>query len=277
MSSYLINKRIDIHKTSQYRLSIQADLSGFSFAIVDDDAARCLQLHRHAFPNTQDSNDIYTEAVTWCQRHPQLKVLYSSVQCTYCAPFFTLVPESTFIPDKAATILQSVHILNDLDEIYFHPLSQFGAMCIYSVPNSITAPFLKNQSSIRFYSIAIPLIQMAMLLYGHTRILFFYREQYLYLTLMKEQQLLLCNAYYAPEFITALYFLFFVLHQWQLNPESLRLYISGQIVKRDRQLLHNYFPLISILIDDSIALSSSELNLLYSTILHPICASQEDF
>ncbi|MCL2727689.1 MAG: DUF3822 family protein [Bacteroidales bacterium] len=273
---YLINKRIDLTRTFKYRLSIQADLSGFSFAILDDAAATCLQLHHHPFPNTiDDLNDLYTEAVSWRQKYSQLKHFFSSAQCVYCAPYFTLIPESIFVPEKAATILQSIHTIHDLDEVYYHPLPQFEAVCIYSVPNSITAPILKSQSAIRFYSIAIPLIQMTIPLYGHARALFFYQDQYLYLTLMKEKQLLLCNAYHAPEFTTALFFLFFVLHQWQLNPETIRLYIGGQISRENRQLLHNYFPLISILHENSVKLSSLENNLLYSTILHPVCASSE--
>ena len=272
---YLINKRIDLNRTFIYRLSIQADLSGFSFAILDDHAATCLQLHHHPFLKTTDLNDLYSEAVSWRQKYPQLKSFFSSAQCIYNAPFFTLVPESIFVPEKAAAILQSIHAIHDLDEVYYHPLPQFDAICIYSVPNSITAPMLKNQSATRFYSIAIPLIQMTTSLYGSTRALFFYRDQYLYLTLMKEEQLLLCNAYHAPEFTTALYFLFFALHQWQLNSETIRLYIGGQIPKENRQLLHNYFPWVSILYDDAIKLSSLENNLLYSTILHPVCASSE--
>jgi len=272
---YLINKRLDLTKSFRYRLSIQADLSGFSFAILNDEAATCLQLLHHPFPNTQDHNDMYTEVVTCRQKYPQLKALFSSVQCVWCAPFFTLIPESAFIPDNAAAILQSVHTINDLDEIYFYPLQQFGAICIYSIPNSISAPLFKIQPAIRFYSIAVPMIQMTAPLYGHTRVLFFYRNQYLYLTLMKEKQLLLCNAYHAPEFTTALYFLFFALHQWQLNPESLCLYISGQISKQNRQLLHNYFPLIHFLSGDPFTLHSSEHTLLYNTILHSICASSE--
>ena len=272
--SYLINKRIDLTRTFRYRLSIQVDLSGFSFAILDDKEL-CRQLHHHTIPDTQDHNDIYTEIVAWFKKYPQLKSYYSSVQCVYIAPFFTLVPETIFIPDKAAMYLRSIHTINDLDEVYFHPLSSVGAVCIYSIPNSITAPILKNQATTHFYSIAILLTQMAAPLYGHTRALFFYRNQYLYLTLMKEQQLLLCNAYQAPDFNTALYFLFFVLHQWQLNPDSLRLYISGQITTQNRKLLHRYFPLISILSDDAVSLSSLERVLHYSTILHSICELSE--
>ena len=248
-------------------------MSGFSFAVLDDAAALCRQLHYYTFSGTQDHNDIYAEMVSWSRKFPQLKSFYSSVQCVYCAPSFTFVPESVFVPDKAAAILQSIHPINDLDEVYFHALPHLGAICIYAIPNSITAPLLKSQPAASFYSIAIPLIQIAMPLYGHTRVLFFYRNQYLYLILIKEQQLLLCNAFHAPDFNTALYFLFFALHQWQLNPESLRLYISGQITKPNRQLLHNYFPIVSLLPQNAITLSSSEVTLQYSTILHPICAS----
>ena len=270
---YTINKRIDLSRTSRYRLSIQAFLSGFSFAILDEAAARCHQLHCHAFSNTKDHNDVYSEAVLWCQKHPQLKYLYASAQCVYCAPTFTFVPESLFDPHKAAAILQSVYAINDLDEVHFHPLPHIGATCIYAIPNSIIAPLLRQQPAIRFYSIAVPLIQMATPLYGHTRILYFYHDHFLYLTLMREQQLLLCNAYYAPDCNTALYFLFLVLQQWQLNPDSIRLYISGQLSKHHRQTLLHYFPLISILTHDAISLPSREHTLHYGTILHTVCAS----
>ncbi|MDR2584879.1 MAG: DUF3822 family protein [Prevotellaceae bacterium] len=273
--SYLINKRIDFTKSFLYRLSIQADLSGFSFAILNDHTATCLQLLRHSFAETFDHNDIYSEVTTLCKKFPQLKARFSSVQCVWCAPFFTLIPSSSFVPDKAAYILQSMHSINDLDEVYFYPLPQFDAICIYSVPNSITAPLVKNQPTIRFFSIAPLLIQAATPLFGHTRVLFHYQYQTLYLTLMRDKELLLCNAYQAPEFTNALYFLFFALRQWQLNPESLRLYINGQISKQNRQLLHNYFPLISILSDSAISLPSSEYALLYNTILHQICVSSE--
>jgi hypothetical protein len=273
--SYLINKRVELSKTTRYRLSIQVGLSGFSFAVCNDIAGTCLQLHHYSFLDTQDHNDIYTEAITWCNKHPVLKKVFASAQCVYISPSFTLIPESAFLPTNAASILQSIHNISDLDEVYFYHLPQFGATCIYSIPNSITAPILKNQSSIRFYSIAVQLIQMTMSLYGHTRALFFYRNQHLYLIVMKEHRLLLCNAYHAEEFNTALYFLFFSLHQWQLNPESLRLYISGQISKQNRQILHTYFPKIAILSNDSIGFSTSELNLQYSTILHS-CESSEE-
>lgn len=269
----VINKRIDLTRTSQYRLSIQASLNGFSFAILDEAAALCRQLYHYTFSTAQEHEDVYSEMVTLCQKYPQLKYLYSSTQCVYCAPSFTLVPEPLFVPDKAASILQSIHAINDLDEVYFHALRPLGAVCVYAIPNSITAPLIKKQPATRFCSIAVSLIEMAASLLGHTRILLFYQNQHLYLTLMKEQQLLLCNAFHAPEFNTALYYLFFVLHQWQLNPETLRLYISGQISRPHRRLLHNYFPMLSILSSETILLPSLEHALQYNTILHPVCAS----
>ena len=269
----IINKRIDHTETSRYRLSIQACLSGFSFAILDEAAALCRRLHCHTFSNPHDQDDVYTEMVMWCQRHLDLKYHYASAQCVYCSPSFSLVPESLFSPDKAAAILRSIHTINDLDEIHYHPLPQLGAICVFAIPNSITAPLLKSQPATQFYSIAVPLVQMATPLVGHTRILFFYQEQTLYLTLMRDQQLLLCNAFSAPEFNTALYFLFFVLHQWQLNPDSIRLYISGQITKQHRQILFNYFPLISVLSHEVISLPSLEETLQFSTILYPVCES----
>ena len=267
----IINKSIDLSRTTRYRLSIHAFLNGFSFAVLDEAASLCRQLHYYAFSSPFDHNDVYTEMTTSCRNHSQLKYNYSTAQCVFCSPSFTLVPHSLFVPEKAAAILKSIHTINELDEVYFHDLPRLGVTCVYSIPNAITAPLLKNQPATRFFPIASSLIQMVTPLLGHTRILFFYWDSFLYLTLMKEQQLLLCNAFHAPDFHTALYFLFLVLHQWQLNPDSLRLYISGEITKQNRKMLHNYFPSVVILFHEAISLPNLEHTLRFGTILHHVC------
>lgn len=248
-----INKRIDLTKAASYRLSIQAYLNGFSFAVLDDAAATCLQLHHHAFPLSTDYNELYSETVTWCNKFLPTNVPFVQVHCSFCAPSFTLVPGSVFTPEKAAQILGAMHPINDLDEVYYYTLLELDAVCIYAVPNAITTPILKVFKETRFYSVAITLIRCMMSLSGHTRILSYFHNGYLYLVLMKEQQLLLCNAYQAPQHQTALYFLFLALQQWQLNPESIHLYMAGTCSKELVQLFSRYFPRIVSLAETKIA------------------------
>ncbi|MCL2502020.1 MAG: DUF3822 family protein [Bacteroidales bacterium] len=274
---HIINKRIDLSGSALYRLSIQADLNGFSFAVLDDTTASCRMLHSYALPACSDYDELYTETAVWCKKFLPAQVPYVYAHCSFCAPSFTLVPNEVFVPEKAAQFLQSIHQINDLDEVSFYTLPELNAVCIYSIPNTLTSPILKAVKKTHFYSVAIPLIRIALSLPGHTRALFYYHNDHLYLGLMREQELLLCNAYEAPQANTALYFLFLSLHQWQLNPESILLYIAGQCSKSLIQLLSRYFPKIIALSDAKIMLQSQELNMRYSLMLHPVppCASSE--
>ena len=275
--SYLINKRIDLSGQVPYRLSIQADLNGFSFAVLDDTTESCRMLHHHTLPEFTDYNELFTETTLWCKNYLPTNVPYSIAHCSFCSPVFTLIPDAVFIPEKAAQFLQSIHQINDLDEVYFYTLPEIHAVCIYAIPNALTTPILKAVKKTRFYSLSIPLISIIRSLPGHTRALFYYHNNCLYLGLVKEQQLLLCNAYEATQANTALYFLFLALHQWQLNPESTLLYAAGQCSKSLIQLLARYFPKLVSLSNNKIVLPSQELNIKYSLLLHsiPPCASSE--
>ncbi|MCL1974142.1 MAG: DUF3822 family protein [Bacteroidetes bacterium] len=275
---YFINKRIEVSRSTPYRLSIQADLNGFSFAVLDDATASCRMLHHHPLPVFTDYNELYTETALWCKKFLPTNVPYSLAHCSFCSPFFTLVPDTVFVPEKAAQILASIHHIHDLDEVYYYPLPPLKAVCIYSIPNALATPILKAVKKTRFYSVAIPLIKIATSLPGHTRVLFYPHQDYLYLGLVREQQLLLCNAYEAPQVNTALYFLFLALHQWQLNPESILLYLAGMCSKPLIQLLSRYFPRIISLTDNNFRLPSQEMNMQYSLMFHPIppCALSED-
>jgi hypothetical protein len=260
-----------------YRLSVQAGLNDCSFIVINDAAATCLSLHRFLYQSVSDDNERQKDLEGWLHKLRSKNAYHTVSQCCICLPSFTLVPSTVFHPETAAQLLKAVHPLGDLDEVYHFHLDSPELVCVYSIPQYLSQSLIKHYKHTQFYSIAIPILQRIIRLEGHTRALFFYWDQHLYLALARADQLLLCNAYKAPQFETALYFLFAALHQWQLNPMSLRLHISGQLQNIHLNLLCRYFPHILSLSDPEIALENDSLNLQHSLILHPLCASSEAY
>ena len=258
-----------------YRLSVQAGLNDCSFIVINDAAATCLSLHRFLYQSISDDNERQKDLEGWLRKLHSQNTRYAVSQCCVCTPSFTLVPSMVFNPDIASRLLKAVHPVGDLDEVYHYQLDTPDVVCIYSIPQYLSHSLIKHSKHTQFYSIAIPILRRIMRLEGHSRALFFYWNQHLYLALARANQLLLCNAYKAPQFADALYFLFAALHQWQLNPMSLRLHISGQLQNAHFNLLCRYFPHVLALSDPEIALNNDVLNLQHSLILHPLCALSE--
>ena len=260
-----------------YRLSVQASQNDCSFIVINEVAATCLSLHHFLYPPGVDDNERQKDLEGWLRkigaRHPH----FAESQCCVCAPSFTLVPSLVFSPDTAASLLKAVCPIGDLDEVSHYALGFNDMVCIYSVPQYLSQSFIKHHKHTQFYSIAVPILQKIRHLDGHSRALFFYWDQHLYLALAEADQILLCNAYKAAHFETALYYLFSALHQWQLNPMSLRLHISGQLQSAHTNLLCQYFPHVLSLSDPEITLYNDNLNLQHSLIFHPLCASSEAY
>ena len=236
-----------------------------------------MSLQHFLYQATLDDNERQKAFEGWLRKLSAQRRFYAVSQCCVCAPSFTLVPSKVFSPNTAASLLKAVYPIDDLDEVAHYSLEALDMVCIYSTPQYLSQSMIMHHKHTQFYSIAIPILQRIMRLEGHCRALFFYWDQHLYLALAREDQLLLCNAYKATQFETALYFLFAVLHQWQLNPVSLRLHVGGQLQNAHLNTLCRYFPHVLALSDPEISLDSDIHNLRYSMFLHPLCASSEAY
>jgi hypothetical protein len=63
----------------------------------------------------------------------------------------------------------------------------------------------------------------------------------LHLALGAGDKLLLANSYEAKDFTTALYYIFAVLHDFQINPRMTTLYYKGDLAYENMELLFSYF------------------------------------
>ena len=66
-------------------------------------------------------------------------------------------------------------------------------------------------------------------------------DGWLYLVIAQGRTLLLCNAYAAPDFTTAEYFIFLAMKKLQLNPEMSTVYFRTPLAEDDEMSLYRYF------------------------------------
>lgn len=220
-------------------LSIQLDLDGLSFVCPGQ-----TRVQTHSFPHASANPDIVLDNLTRAFREtPALTARYP--QCSVVLPTrkFTWVPLELFRPEKAKDLLHAMHPLDELDEVNTYVEERVQAACLYALPADITAKVTQFQKNSLFLASILPCVRFLMDRPEPSRALIFFSYDTSYLVMAQQDRLLLANAYPGTHSLSALYFLLLALKQWQMNPQSLRLYVGGKdLSAKEKAQLSRYIP-----------------------------------
>jgi len=78
----------------------------------------------------------------------------------------------------------------------------------------------------------------------YNKIVASYKDSYLYLAISQGKSLLLCNAFQAPDFTTAEYFIFLAMKKLQLNPEMSTICFRTDLSVEEEMSLYRYFKMV---------------------------------
>ena len=146
---------------------------------------------------------------------------------------FTLVPVNFFEPAAARQALADVAILKDGDKVDYKEIPAYSAVLVYSISGDATAPpemfsILQELSSCPEYN----------------KLLCSWRGGELSLAIAQGRSLLLANAYKAPDFVTAQYFIFLAMKSLQLNPEVTTIRFRHPLSAEQEMALYRYFKAV---------------------------------
>ena len=243
----LLNKNIAQQNTEQLRLSIQIDLSGFSFIIKDIKSGEILYHARESLPaNIHRVEDIEEYLDKFVKNEPLFIKRYNSVSVYFDTEKYTLIPAPLYRTGSDKDLLGQLYNLGEMDEIHTLDLPDFDTVMIYAIPNSITAPIHKICDNINFYPISLPLLQNNNRTVGvsNNRISVYYKKEAIHIVATSGRQLKLAGAYPAKDFITGTYFIFNSAKEVMFNPEHTSVYLYGHNITKDIQLLNRYFKKI---------------------------------
>ena len=259
---------------THHRLSIHIGVNGLSFVIQDTHSQECLlwQNHTYSFPGN-DYNEWAKEVGNVFRQEDILQKRFNHCDVMIDTHKHTLIPSSIFEAEQAIEVLRQLFEVAYLDEVNYSGLVSQEATCIYALPAPVNAMVFKYQHKARFYASVMPLLHFIIGQKEYSRALMHYTHSHVDLVLMQGERLLLCNSYAIDRFSTALYFLLFALKQWQLNPGSLNLYISGPFKPTHTKQLCNYFPSVTVATSPTGLFPSEALSLQYGPHFFPVCES----
>ena len=215
--------------TGNSRLSIQLSSNGYLYRIYDGDK----------LISKSDWIQVENEI-----SQPEFEYDYVQVTISILTPKVSIFPSQFFLKEYARELLTEVVKLTDKDIVTYSKDDILEIVTIFSTEvNNSNLDNLKNRfEKVELKSELALLLNEIHLIEDYNKILVSYLDGYLYLVIANDGKTLrLANVFKAADFTTALYFLFYALKKFQINPEISTLYVRTPLEEGQNILLYRYF------------------------------------
>jgi len=257
----------ELGKTTDNRLSIQADLNGFSFSVIDDSRKKVLYLYKSDFNWDKGHTDIFLRHVESCiKSQPIFRKTYGVVDIIYDTPKYVLIPRQLYKKGEELQLLTKLHTLEDLEEIDLVDFPDKDIVIIFAV-NSTFLNYIKEvQPNFRIFPAIYPVLVHALDFSDINKIFFKYNRGEASTIAYEDKRLVFCNNFKAIHFNTALYYLFLTLKQIQFNPEQTTIFVSGSIPESELMNMTKYFSKIKYFRNIDLSLDDPESEMRYASL-----------
>lgn len=229
------------------RLTIQIDLSGFSFKITDP-SGEILNSGEKSFPSGVLSASELESILK--KEFSSLSVLskkYGQTDVVVETPTFTLVPTTLYNKENEKIILSQIHRVEEMDEVMSLELPEHEATLIYAIPNAISSRVFKIQKKAKYYPIIYPMIRKMSEYKENNKVCIHLSKNHIHIVATERDRLLLAGSYPAQDFVTAQYYIFLVIKEVMFNPEFTTLQVMGELTKTQKKDLAKYFKGVNII------------------------------
>jgi hypothetical protein len=226
----LVDKSFDLKFTSEYHISIQAGLDGFSFCILDVRKNKYVAL-RH-FPLIVGKPQFLSKKIeTIFEEEDKLNASYQTVSITYSTNKATLIPKVFAIPDQVHQFADFTNELNRNEDVLTDDLPGLNYQLIYSYPKELISLFNRKYSEFKIRHKSVPFLLSALNQCNEKKntVLINFEKKYVRLIVLKGLQLTLYNSFYFKNESDFLYYTLNICHSLNIDPEHDEIMIGGYV------------------------------------------------
>jgi len=225
-----IDESFDIKLASEYHISIQIGLDGFSFCILDTRRNKYV-VFQHIPLIVGKLQFLARKIETIFDQEEKLNASFNSVSVTYSTNMATLVPKEY---SESAHFHKIASVTSDLsrnEDIGIDDLPGFSYQLVYSYPKEIMTLLHRKYTDFNFRHKSIPLIVSAVDQRTEKKntLLINFEKKYIRMIALKDMQIELYNSFY---FKNESDFLYYTLNSWQslqFDPERDEILIGGYV------------------------------------------------
>jgi len=234
-----IDETLDINTTQSYELSIQLNLNGLSFCLLDTIRNKYIALQNYSLKPDNSFDDYLDSIESLLKSNELLNQKFKSVKLIWLSNKNTLIPSSLFITTNLKSYFEFNQKINDLDEIHYTELKYANAYSVFTIPNQIATIFTRLYPKIRFYNQQSPIIEYALFnSNSNEHKVYVNVESYFFdLTITYANKLLIYNNFIYKNAVDMLYYIMYSFDQLNINAETTELILSGDITKNSQDHL----------------------------------------
>ncbi|SHJ69125.1 Protein of unknown function [Tangfeifania diversioriginum] len=253
MHDLITDQSFEPKNISEYKLSIQVSLDGFSFFVTHKTERRLLAL-KSTRVTISSEKFLARRFAEWANSEEILSKPFSSVTICFITPKFTLVPNELYEKNKASSLVNLLFDAQVKSQIIANAIDELSTTLLFSIPVELKNEFDKVFNSYTLIHTGKVLAQQSLQLIGpqETGLTLFFSPDNFSLFLHKEGTLILTNSFTYSHPNDVLYYSLTALKQYKIAPKQCKVLISGQIEKESDYitLLKNYFGQTYFLLPD---------------------------
>jgi len=234
-----VDETLDINLTQSYYLSIQLNLDGLSFCILDPVREKYIAFESKSFPKDQIFDDYLNILEDYLDNHELLKLKFKASRLIWISNKNTLIPNSFFNIENLKKYFEFNQKLGDLDEIHYSGLKFVDAYSVFIIPNQVASIFSRRFKNIVFYNQQIPFIEQALFKHHseNKKVIVHVNHQFIDVAITENNKLLLYNNFLYKNEMDMVYFILYVFDQFGLDTQHTELILSGIIDQKDHALI----------------------------------------
>ncbi len=265
----IVNSQPQLGKTTEYRLSIQADLNGFSFSIQSS-AKELLFLFQSDFKPVYGDLDLFNQQCKELfETIPLLRSKFKSVDLVVNNHKFVAIPSDLYDRDSAFFEFSKIHKLDDLEYINTIDVPKYNMKLVYCADSTLVNIISQYHSNLNIYPASYLFISSLCYYQEHNKVLFSFDGESVSIVALDGNKLIFLNSFPAIHFNSALYFLLLSVKEIQFNPEQTTVFVNGKISDLEISDMAKYFSQIKYFRNPEIPLGAAERELRYSLMMFP--------
>ncbi|RMA64194.1 DUF3822 family protein [Ulvibacter antarcticus] len=234
------------------RLSVQVSLTGLSFLVTDTNSGISQFFTKKRFSAISNPEEVLLSIQRVFSENIELQTEFGEIVVIYSNEIYAIVPEILFDESRASEylkfnskILSNDYIANDL-------IKDQKLVVVYIPYVNINNYFFEKYGSFKYYHGVSVLLKNIMNLEKYaivSKVYLHVREGQFDCIILKGSSLQLCNtySYRSPE--DFIYYILFSFEQLGINPETVPVFLSGEIEEGDDiyKQLYTYIRSISFI------------------------------
>lgn len=224
----LVDHSFDLKRTSEYHLSIQLGLDGFSFCILDISRNKYIAF-RHIPLIVGKVQFLPQKIEILFEEEEKLNASFHSVSITYSGINATLFPKEFSMASDSLKLEALTGETNRTEEIRTEDLPGFNYQIVYSFPRQIINLFNRKYTEFRFKHKSIPLLATVLDQRNEktNSLLINFEKKYIRMIALKGSQIVLYNSFYFKNESDFLFHTLNVWHNLQFDAERDEILIGG--------------------------------------------------